>query len=101
MENKRLIYLHWVSGTTVLEDIKKEDIEEMLEVSKFSSNENMYFTDYRNKIMNRFEKLGGVLIQCMLNLDTYEIKILREERNDIGMRKNKLNNGQLLYNRIA
>ena len=101
MENKRLIYLHWVSGTIVLEDIKKEDIEEMLEVSKFSSNENMYFTDYRNKIMNRFEKLGGVLIQCMLNLDTYEIKILREERNDIGMRKNKLNNGQLLYNRIA
>ena len=101
MENKRLIYLHWVSGTTVLEDIKKEDIEEMLEVSKFSSNENMYFTDYRNKIMNRFEKLGGVLIQCMLNLDTYEIEILREERNDIGMRKNKLNNGQLLYNRIA
>lgn len=101
MENKRLIYLHWISGTTTLEDIKKEDIEEMLEVSKFSSNENMYFTDYRNKIMNRFEKLGGVLIQCMLNLDTYEIKILREERNDIGMRKNKLNNGQLLYNRIA
>ena len=101
MENKRLIYLHWVSGTTVLEDIKKEDIEEMLEVGKFSSNENMYFTDYRNKIMNRFEKLGGVLIQCMLNLDTYEIEILREERNDIGMRKNKLNNGQLLYNRIA
>lgn len=101
MKNKRLIYLHWISGTTTLEDIKKEDIEEMLEVSKFSSNENMYFTDYRNKIMNRFEKVGGVLIQCMLNLDTYEIKILREERNDIGMRKNKLNNGQLLYNRIA
>lgn len=101
MKNKRLIYLHWVSDTTVLEDIKKEDIEEMLEVSKFSSNENMYFTDYRNKIMKRFEKLGGVLIQCMLNLDTYEIEILREERNDISMRKNKLNSGQLLYNRIA